>query len=195
MEQKNKLIQLTYFTEQAVLQYWDSYLKSEKSENPIKYIISAIQHLLSDPNINKDLPNEINLDNLNKCFELLPKLEEDYLELLTKLEQGKDIKLPELLLKDKELLETFYFLINKTTLKEKKEEKQNKRNPIPLALRLEVFRRDNYTCTICGRTTKDKIYLEADHKTPVSLGGTDTLDNLTTKCNQCNLGKSDRITD
>jgi len=53
----------------------------------------------------------------------------------------------------------------------------------------------NVKCTICGRATKDGITLEADHKTPIDLGGTDDFDNLTTKCSECNLGKSNRIVD
>lgn len=54
------------------------------------------------------------------------------------------------------------------------------------ALRDAVFLRDNYTCSYCesagGR-------LECDHRIPVSRGGSDSLDNLTTSCFACNRAK------
>lgn len=55
-------------------------------------------------------------------------------------------------------------------------------------LRFEVFRRDGYTCFYCGRRAPTVI-LEADHKTPRSAGGPDTIDNLVTACWDCNRGK------
>ncbi len=56
-------------------------------------------------------------------------------------------------------------------------------------LRFEVFRRDNFACTYCG-AKGDGIALHADHVVPRAKGGPDTLDNLTTACQQCNAGKS-----
>lgn len=59
-------------------------------------------------------------------------------------------------------------------------------------LRFEVFKRDNFTCTYCGRNVKDdKIKLHCDHIHPKSNGGLDALENLTTSCEDCNLGKAD----
>lgn len=57
-------------------------------------------------------------------------------------------------------------------------------------LRFRVLLRDNFTCQYCGRTTKDGIKLEADHKIAYSKGGETVLDNLTTACWTCNSGKS-----
>src|SRR3989344_5172025 len=54
-----------------------------------------------------------------------------------------------------------------------------RRNPIDSKLRHEVFKRDNYKCVECGATSKDSI-LHVDHKTPVSQGGSDELENLRT---------------
>ena len=59
-----------------------------------------------------------------------------------------------------------------------------------MKLRFEVFKRDNFTCQYCGRNVKDdKIKLHCDHINPKHLGGDDNIENLTTSCEQCNLGK------
>jgi len=61
-----------------------------------------------------------------------------------------------------------------------------------LKLRFEVFKRDNFTCQYCGRNVKkDKIKICCDHIIPRKKGGKDTIDNLTTACEDCNLGKRD----
>ena len=55
-------------------------------------------------------------------------------------------------------------------------------------LRFEVFKRDQFTCQYCGRKTP-AVILECDHVVPVSEGGPDEIENLTTSCFQCNRGK------
>jgi len=60
------------------------------------------------------------------------------------------------------------------------------------AIRSEVFKRDNYTCTYCGERGKR---LECDHIFPLSRGGSDALDNLTTACRPCNRSKRDKTVD
>lgn len=57
-------------------------------------------------------------------------------------------------------------------------------------IRFLVYRRDNYRCKKCGRTTDD---LEIDHIFPISKGGKSTLNNLQTLCRRCNLLKSNKI--
>ncbi len=59
-------------------------------------------------------------------------------------------------------------------------------------LRRRVFFRDKHTCQECGigRGEDVDLVLHVDHITPVSLGGTNDLDNLITLCADCNLGKS-----
>lgn len=57
------------------------------------------------------------------------------------------------------------------------------------ALRLAVFERDGYTCQYCGARDQP---LECDHIVPVSRGGGDEMDNLTTACRPCNRSKYDR---
>jgi hypothetical protein len=65
---------------------------------------------------------------------------------------------------------------------------------IPLKLRFEVFKRDNFTCQYCGRKTPEVI-LEIEHIIPVSKGGSDEIDNLTTSCFECNRGKGASLLD
>ena len=60
-----------------------------------------------------------------------------------------------------------------------------------LSRRFAIFRRDNYRCQICGRTAKDGVRLEIDHKVPRAKGGSNHPSNLWTLCFDCNRGKSD----
>lgn len=53
-----------------------------------------------------------------------------------------------------------------------------------------VLQRDSYRCRFCG-TTAAEARLHVDHIMPKARGGTDTLDNLATLCEDCNTGKSD----
>jgi 5-methylcytosine-specific restriction endonuclease McrA len=68
------------------------------------------------------------------------------------------------------------------------------RAKVTVSMRDAVFRRDHYTCQICGATRSDGIMLVVDHIRPVSKGGKTELDNLQTLCDRCNLGKSDKDT-
>lgn len=62
-------------------------------------------------------------------------------------------------------------------------------------LRYQVLSRDNSACQRCGRTVKDGIKLEVDHKIPVEWGGGNEIDNLWTLCNECNGGKKHFFSD
>jgi hypothetical protein len=58
-------------------------------------------------------------------------------------------------------------------------------------LRLEVMRRDNFSCKWCGKNhTEDNIKIEIDHIKPYSMGGDDSIDNLQLLCKDCNIAKS-----
>lgn len=63
---------------------------------------------------------------------------------------------------------------------------------ISVRTRFEVFKRDRFTCSYCGRTPPE-VLLEADHIIPRAAGGTDDLANLTTACATCNRGKAARL--
>jgi CRISPR/Cas system Type II protein with McrA/HNH and RuvC-like nuclease domain len=58
-----------------------------------------------------------------------------------------------------------------------------------VALRTRIFERDAFTCTYCGASDRQ---LECDHIRPVSRGGTNDEDNLTTACGPCNRSKKDK---
>ena len=63
------------------------------------------------------------------------------------------------------------------------------RKPLSVRTRFEVFKRDNFTCRYCNRTTPD-VVLEVDHIVPVADGGSNDEINLVTACWECNSGKS-----
>ena len=65
---------------------------------------------------------------------------------------------------------------------------------ISLSIRLKVLNRDKFRCVFCGKSPATDIgtKLHIDHIKPFSKGGTSTLENLQTLCEECNLGKSDR---
>jgi hypothetical protein len=65
------------------------------------------------------------------------------------------------------------------------------RKTLSKKLRLEVFKRDKFTCQYCGRSAPD-VVLEADHIQPVSKDGDDDILNLVTSCRDCNAGKGAR---
>ncbi len=68
------------------------------------------------------------------------------------------------------------------------------RRGINLSLRYKVLVRDNFRCVRCGRSpaTTPGVELQIDHKNPFSKEGKTSLENLETKCKECNLGKGDR---
>ena len=54
-------------------------------------------------------------------------------------------------------------------------------------LRLQVLRRDGYTCAYCSNVAN-----EVDHIVPKVKGGEDTLDNCVAACRRCNVQKKDQ---
>lgn len=54
-------------------------------------------------------------------------------------------------------------------------------------IRLQVLRRDAYTCAYCGNVAD-----QVDHVYPKSKGGADELDNLVAACKKCNYAKRDK---
>ncbi len=59
---------------------------------------------------------------------------------------------------------------------------------VSLGLRFKIFKQCDYSCQICGATSKDGR-LEVDHIVPVAKGGTNEPDNLWILCFDCNRGK------
>lgn len=73
------------------------------------------------------------------------------------------------------------------------ETKRQERRIMNDDIRYNVLKRDNYSCQICGATAKDGAKLHVDHIIPVSRGGKTVMSNLQTLCDQCNIGKNDKM--
>lgn len=67
-----------------------------------------------------------------------------------------------------------------------------KRRPLKVKKRFRILERDGFRCCLCGRTAKE-TKLHVDHIIPVSIGGSDENENLQTLCQDCNLGKSNKL--
>lgn len=57
-------------------------------------------------------------------------------------------------------------------------------------IRQRIFERDDFTCTYCGTRGGE---LHCDHVVPICRDGTNTDDNLTTACVDCNMRKGARL--
>lgn len=73
-------------------------------------------------------------------------------------------------------------------------EEARKQRSIAAGLRFDVLRRDGFRCTYCG-VQGTRRSLRVDHVVPIASGGKSTMSNLTTACEPCNAGKSDKILD
>lgn len=67
------------------------------------------------------------------------------------------------------------------------------RGEVSDSLRYDILHRDNFTCVICGASSKQGVRLHVDHIVPVSKGGKSIPSNLRTLCERCNIGKSNKI--
>lgn len=56
------------------------------------------------------------------------------------------------------------------------------------SLRFQVLHRDGFKCWYCGSKAPD-VKLHVDHIVPWSVSRSNTLENLRTACEECNLGK------
>lgn len=64
------------------------------------------------------------------------------------------------------------------------------RGKVSNKMRFSIYKRDDYRCRICGRTSRFND-LEIDHIKPIAKGGKSTYDNLQTLCRRCNTEKGD----
>lgn len=67
------------------------------------------------------------------------------------------------------------------------------RGEVSDSMRYNVLSRDNFTCVICGASSKQGVTLHVDHIIPIAKGGKSVPNNLRTLCERCNIGKSDKI--
>lgn len=63
---------------------------------------------------------------------------------------------------------------------------------VTLSVRFSVFSRDCFTCVYCGKSSPD-VKLHIDHLIPKSKNGSNKIENLVTACEECNIGKGDKI--
>ncbi|AYO58856.1 HNH endonuclease [Chryseobacterium sp. 6424] len=73
-------------------------------------------------------------------------------------------------------------------------EKAEQKIKIVAGIRWQVFKRDNWKCVSCGKSSFDDVILHIDHIIPRSLGGKDDYENFQTLCSECNIGKSNKDT-
>lgn len=66
---------------------------------------------------------------------------------------------------------------------------KHERKTISKRARFEIFKRDCFTCQYCG-AQPPAVILHVDHILAVANGGGNEAENLTTACQNCNLGKS-----
>lgn len=149
------------------------YNLSEKKDN---YIVSSIIHTY----FNENISIKFRLINRNE-IEIKGKIINVDRDGFTIKEDGKD------------LYSTAYILVDPSTIMplymEIKPIIRFGRQNIAQGTRFDIFNRDNFICTYCGRSPPD-VQLEIDHILPISQGGSNNIDNLTTSCMECNRGKS-----
>jgi 5-methylcytosine-specific restriction endonuclease McrA len=59
-----------------------------------------------------------------------------------------------------------------------------------------LFARDSYRCQYCGRhrlELRDREFLTRDHVVPLSLGGSNSWENVVTACSTCNNRKASHL--
>ena len=75
--------------------------------------------------------------------------------------------------------------------------KLGKVNPdLEKKIRAEVFEKSKdkegyYTCAVCTKKAKNRIYFQIDHIVPMNKGGKTKIENLQVLCRKCNGTKSD----
>jgi hypothetical protein len=72
----------------------------------------------------------------------------------------------------------------------RKEIRKKEREKLTLKLRYFILKRDNFKCSICGKSSIEQK-LEIDHIIPISKNGKTIKNNLRTLCFDCNRGKRD----
>lgn len=68
-----------------------------------------------------------------------------------------------------------------------KKETKIHRTKLPLGMRYKILERDNFRCSACGATSKERL-LEVDHINDIPDDNRE--ENLQILCEECNLGKS-----
>jgi len=65
----------------------------------------------------------------------------------------------------------------------------DERSKLTPQLRWKVLKRDGFRCRACGNGPESGAFLQIDHITAISKGGSTVLENLQALCAPCNFGK------
>jgi len=92
------------------------------------------------------------------------------------------------------------FSLPQAVITPKPQREKGERDKMSVSLRFDVLARDGFRCAACGRRpAKDNSIeldirrLHIDHIMPVARQGKTEWGNLVTLCQDCNLGKSDKV--
>jgi len=154
---------------------WNNALKKARLKSRIEYNISE-----------KDL-----FDNLEKIWEIvgiqpsttqMDKRPSKFSSMTYRRRFGSWINACKAFIKYKKNDPEFVRLITKKT---------SKSRTINQKTRLKIFKKNNYACTICGKSpaTHRGVILHIDHIKPFSKGGDNSLENLRTLCDKCNIAR------
>ena len=72
------------------------------------------------------------------------------------------------------------------------ERQRNGRKMWDIESRLYIYNKSEGCCTLCGKKLLFK-QMSLDHVKPLSMGGSDTIDNLSATCKACNQMKSNSL--
>jgi hypothetical protein len=88
-------------------------------------------------------------------------------------------------------------LPKKTQLKARYFYKNSNYRNITILSRMKILRRDNFCCVFCGKSpvTDNSTKLHIGHIKPFSQGGSCSMENLQTICNECNNRKRSSLVD
>lgn len=74
----------------------------------------------------------------------------------------------------------------------RRRKEEQHRKPLPQVVKAEVWAKTDGCCWYCGKQTNPFRDFTVDHVHPVSLGGSDDVDNLVPACRSCNCSKGAR---
>ncbi|WP_228438185.1 HNH endonuclease [Chryseobacterium sp. 6424] len=179
-----------FYYSSSLTVYQDLMLKFSKKNYDVVFYKPTVEYPLDNEKIvDAILSNIIIFPILNACIQISlgneHNFEEDLRKLSSKIYDFSNSYQNEKPKEIKDLSEEEMLLI-----KEKAEQKIK----IVAGIRWQVFKRDNWKCVSCGKSSFDDVILHIDHIIPRSLGGKDDYENFQTLCSECNIGKSNKDT-
>ena len=90
----------------------------------------------------------------------------------------------------KKKIEDKVFGPKKSTSRRKKTTTRSKRRGLAKAEKTKILKRQKYKCANCKRDISKLAVVHYDHKTPIALGGSNTLRNFQALCPNCHAEKT-----